>query len=152
MLFEIQGFIIYRIIILSNGGSRVIIAIIIPCAVVEMISKSDNNTFKWHALRIGFGTLLISCLLLVSASIAQIHPQSGGGGGGINGSLAYGPFTWNASNFQAFWHEDGISGETLSVNQPDLSGTQRVINTGNLVYSTTKRVVSYKVKSRDPNS
>src|SRR5659263_283333 len=77
-----------------------------------------------HALGIAFGTLLIAGLLLVGTSIAQIPPPSGGGGGsgggGINGSVAYGPFTWNASNFPGFWHEDGVWSEALSVDQPYL--------------------------------
>jgi hypothetical protein len=108
--------------------------------------RSYNFGEGGRALRIAFGTLLIVALLLVGTCIAQIPlPSSGGGsgGGGINGSVAYGPFIWNASNFPGFWHEDGISGETLSVNQQDLSGTQRVIDTGNLVYSTAKKVVPY---------
>jgi S-layer protein (TIGR01567 family) len=110
--------------------------------------RSYNFGEGGRALRIAFGTLLIVALLLVGTCIAQIPlPSSGGGSGvgGINGSVAYGPFTWNASNFPGFWHEDGISGETLSINQQDLSGTQRSIDTGNLVYSTIKKVVPYKV-------
>jgi len=95
-----------------------------------------------RALGIAFGTLLIASLLLVSTSIV-----ASSGGGSINGSVAYGPFIWNASNFPGFWYEDGISGETLSVNQNDLSASQRVINWDNLVYSSTKRVVPYKVYS-----
>ncbi|HEX7628455.1 MAG TPA: S-layer protein domain-containing protein [Candidatus Methanoperedens sp.] len=63
----------------------------------------------------------------------------------VSGQSATGLMTWTASNFPAFWHEDGISGETLSVNQDDLSESQRVINRDNLVYSSTKRVVPYKI-------
>ncbi len=103
---------------------------------------------RGHALWIAFGTFLIIGLLLINTGIAQIPPPSSGdgsGGSGINGSIAYGPFIWNASNFPGFWHEDGISGETLSVNQHDLDGNQRTIDTENLVYSTKKMVVPYKV-------
>ncbi len=102
-----------------------------------------------RALRICFGTLVIAGLLLVSASVAQIPPPSGGGGGGgggaINGSVAFGPMTWNASNFPAFWHQDNVSSETLAVLQPDLSSSQRVIYDSNLVYSTTQQLIPYKV-------
>jgi S-layer protein (TIGR01567 family) len=95
--------------------------------------RSFNLWGGGRALGIAFGTLLIAGLLLVGTSIAQ------------TGSVAYGPFTWNASNFPGFWHEDGISSETLSVNQQDLSGTQRVIDKYNIVYYTTENVVPYKV-------
>lgn len=97
-----------------------------------------------------FGILIFAGLLLVGTSIAQIAPPSSGGGsggGGINGSVAYGHFTWNASNFPAFWNEDGISGETLSVNQQDLSQSQRGIEKDNIIYNTIKKVFPYKVYS-----
>ena len=81
-----------------------------------------------RALGIAFGTLLIASLLLVSTSIV-----ASSGGGSINGSVANGPFIWSASTFPGFWYEDGISGESLSVNQNDLSASQRVINWDNLL-------------------
>ena len=102
-----------------------------------------------HALGIAFGTLLIAGLLLVGTSIAQIPPPSGGGGGsgggGINGSVAYGPFTWNASNFPGFWHEDGVWSEALSVDQPYLDSYMRVIEPEHLTYATTTQIFPYKV-------
>ncbi|MDD1745435.1 MAG: hypothetical protein LUQ20_06485, partial [Candidatus Methanoperedens sp.] len=88
-----------------------------------------------RALKMAFGTLVFVGLLLISTSIAQIPPPSGGGGssgggGGINGSVAYGPMTWNTSNFPAF-----VGNETLSV--LSLVGTEnRVIAENNLEYLT----------------
>jgi S-layer protein (TIGR01567 family) len=110
--------------------------------------RSYNLGEGGRGLGIAFGIIVMVSLSFVSTSIAQLPPPSSGGGsggGGINGSIAYGPFIWNSSNFPGFWHEDGISGETLSVNQQDLSGIQRRINQDNLVYSSTKKVVPYKV-------
>ncbi|MGB8217703.1 MAG: S-layer protein domain-containing protein [Candidatus Methanoperedens sp.] len=114
---------------------------------MKYLSLGDGG----RALRIAFGTLVIMGLLLVSTSMAQISPPSGGGGsggggsGGINGEVAYGPMTWTAMNFPAFWHQDNVSSEILAVLQPDLSSSQRVIYGSNLVYSTTWQSIPYKV-------
>ncbi|MFU8768013.1 MAG: S-layer protein domain-containing protein, partial [Candidatus Methanoperedens sp.] len=66
------------------------------------------------------------------------------GGGEGNGSVATGPMTWDASNFPAFWHEGSMSGEMLAVVQPDLSSSQPVINGGNLIYNTTRKIALYR--------
>ena len=97
----------------------------------------SNNVLGGHALRIVVGFLMVALFFTYSASAVTLAVE--------DGSVASGPMTWTASNFPAFWHEDGISGETLSVNQNDLSESQRVINRDNLVYSSTKRVVPYKI-------
>ena len=89
------------------------------------------------------GTVLKIALLtifLLTSSIASAQ---------INGSVAYGPMTWNASNFPAFWHEDGISGETLAVIQPDLNSSQRTIYSANLFYETTRQLIPYKVYTEE---
>jgi S-layer protein (TIGR01567 family) len=65
--------------------------------------------------------------------------------------------TWNATNFPAFWNISYLyyskpwspweDTETLSILQPDLSGTWRTISKGNLVYTTTRTPMLYKVYS-----
>jgi nitrous oxidase accessory protein len=69
------------------------------------------------------------------------------GGSGV-GEVGIGPMTWTASNFLAFWHEDGLSSEVLNIFQSDLNGSQRVIDTDYITYSTDKRnIITYMVYS-----
>jgi S-layer protein (TIGR01567 family) len=105
------------------------------------LANGTHNLKVWG--KDNFGNWNSTELRVISVSAPSTDRIVGGGSG--TGSVAYGPSTWTASNFPGFWHEDGISGETLSVNQHDLSETQRVIDTRNLVYSTTKMIVPYKV-------
>ncbi|HYN44489.1 MAG TPA: S-layer protein domain-containing protein [Candidatus Limnocylindrales bacterium] len=103
-----------------------------------------NGTYKFKVYgRDSSGNWNSTELRVISVSAPPTDRIVGGSSG--TGSVAYGPSEWTASNFPAFWHEDGISGEMLSVNQQDLGSNQRAINTGNLVYSSSKRVVPYEV-------
>jgi S-layer protein (TIGR01567 family) len=71
-------------------------------------------------------------------------PDRTTGGSSGKGQVAFGPMIWNASNFPAFWHDDSISGENLTVQQSDLGSNQRTIHNYNLIYSTMARIIPYR--------